>query len=1294
MNCSAFRRGLFAVLAVAWLAGSSLAFAQGTNASQITGTVIDPSGAVLPGATISAKHVASTVVTTTVTNTEGVFTLPSLPIGTYEVTITLEGFKTFVAKDVVITAGTGANIAAKLEVGGVSETVTVASSSEIMQTQSTTISSTVNTNAITKLPLTSRSAMDFVNFLPGVSTPGGNRQATINGLPQGVINITLDGINIQDNTNRSTDGFFAIVSPRLDAIEEVSVTTAGQGADAGQGAVQIKFTTRSGGNNYTGSGYHYYRSDKLNANTWFNNRSQTAKAALKQNQFGGRVGGPLMIPGLLDRGKAFFFANYEEQLQPSEATRTRNFMVPAAMTGNLTYGTSPVTLNVLAFAASRGVPATSIDPTIAKLLVDIQTAANTGQVQPISGDANVQQTTFNLAIESKRRYPTGRVDFNITDNHRFSSTINYNWFTDGPDTLNSREPAFPGFPQFAGQTSIRLGLSNSLRSTISRNIVNEARVGYSGAPVKFFDEFSVDMYTGPVANTNGFHLTFPNLTSSLTGPAIGTATPSSRDATDLSFDDTLTWLKGSHNITGGASYTMYKVWLKNQRLVPSLGFGLLNDDPALAAFSAANLQAATGVNPTTDELNAARSLFALLTGRVNSITGEARLDESGQYNYLGQGIQRAKQNEAGFYVQDQWRWRPNVTLNAGVRWSVQMPFTADADSYSNSTMEDLCGISGVDASTGYCNLFQPGNTPGKAVTQYYQLKKGTKAYDTDWNNFAPNVGVAWTPSAREGWLGTLMSDEFVVRAGWSRAYSREGMGRYTGEINSNPGGLITVNRNAGLNNIGAAPVLFSNPSALGPATFPSAPAYPLTDVVTEDVRIFDPGLEVPYADSWTAGVQRKVSTNMALEVRYVGTRSDNAFANRNWNDTTFNVVENNFANEFTLAMANLQANIAGGRGNSFAYFGPGTGTNPLPIFLAHLNAQPTANAGNAALYTGTNWTSQNFLNHLSRRNPNIYGLANTSTTGNASVTALIGNATFRNNAATAGLPANFWLTNPNKIGGAIVVLNSHQTSYHSAQVELRRRLAQGLQFQTSYVFGKAMQTVFFSHRQPLEWFRDTGDPGDLTHQFKLNVVYNLPFGQGRRFMSDANPVMERIVGGWEIGLNTRIQSGRLVDLGNVKLVGMSRDDAQKLFKLRFDDANKQVYMWPEDIIENTRRAWAVSPTTANGYSGEAPSGRYFAPPEGDGCFEIIEGLGECGGTRELVVHGPTFSQSDLRVAKRTVIKGRVNFEFAAEALNVFNKANFVPDGTVDSSTLSDYRVTGLTGTNTARVIQLVSRINW
>ncbi len=195
-----------------------------------------------------------------VTNADGAFSFPGMNVGTYTVTVKLSGFKTFVSNNVVLTSGAGANVRATLEIGGLEEQVIVSSASEIVQTQSTTISSTINTNQITKLPLTSRSAMDFVNFLPGVSTPGGNRDATINGLPQGMINITLDGVNVQDNTLRSTDGFFAIVSPRLDAIEEVTVTTATQGAER-QGAVQIKFVTRSGTNNFNGSGYWYYRND-------------------------------------------------------------------------------------------------------------------------------------------------------------------------------------------------------------------------------------------------------------------------------------------------------------------------------------------------------------------------------------------------------------------------------------------------------------------------------------------------------------------------------------------------------------------------------------------------------------------------------------------------------------------------------------------------------------------------------------------------------------------------------------------------------------------------------------------------------------------------------------------------------------------------------------------------------------------------------------------------------------------------------------------------------------------------
>src|SRR5262245_64248332 len=220
------RRRLYCSVVVVWafLALAGVTYGQGGVTQTLSGVVVDTGGGVVPGANVVVKHSATGVEDSSVTNAEGAFSFPGLQIGTYTVTITLDGFKTFIANNVVLTAGAGANVKATLEVGGVTEQVVVSSASEIVQTQSSTISSTINTNQISKLPVTSRSAMDFIPFLPGVSTPGGNRDSTINGLPQGTINITLDGVNIQDNTLKTGDGFFAIVSPRLDAIEEVTVT--------------------------------------------------------------------------------------------------------------------------------------------------------------------------------------------------------------------------------------------------------------------------------------------------------------------------------------------------------------------------------------------------------------------------------------------------------------------------------------------------------------------------------------------------------------------------------------------------------------------------------------------------------------------------------------------------------------------------------------------------------------------------------------------------------------------------------------------------------------------------------------------------------------------------------------------------------------------------------------------------------------------------------------------------------------------------------------------------------------
>jgi hypothetical protein len=1222
--------------------------------------------------------------------------------GAYTATVSLQGFKTVVVNNVVVTSGAPANVKATLEIGGLTEQVTVTSSSEIVQTNSPTVSSTVTSTQITKLPLTSRSAMDFVNFLPGVSTPAGNRDATINGLPRGMINITLDGVNIQDNTLRSTDGFFAIVSPRLDSVEEVTLTTATQGAgDAGQGAVQVKFVTRSGTNTFTGSGYWYNRNDRYNANTWFNNRAGVAKAKLRQNQIGVRAGGAIVIPGLFDgHSRAFFFGNFEQVSTPSDTTRQRTMLNPRAAAGNFSYGST--TINLLELAARNGQTST-MDPTIAKILADISAATSGGSIQTI--DTNMDRFTFNVPVESKRIYPTFRLDYNLSARHRASFSYNYQKFTDFPDTLNSRDASYPEFPVEAGQESIRLSWSAPVRSVISSNIVNEARVGYSGAPVKFFPELNVGMFSGSKVPQGGYRIVFPSINATLTNPSPA-AGPSSRNANSIVVEDTLSWLKGSHSITAGASFSQYDIWLKNETLVPGLNFAVLTSDPADAMFSAANFPGASAANIT-----AAKNLYAMLTGRISQITGDARIDEkTGEYKWVGQGKQTGRLREGGIYLQDQWRVKRNLSINAGLRYDIQLPFYSLNSLYSYATVDDLCGRSGKKSDNS-CNLFQPGVMPGTSPT-FKQLTKGTKAYDTDYNNVAPSVGFAWTPVRRSGLIGNLMGPDgdFVIRGGYTRAFSRAGLNDFTSIFNNNPGILIVQNRDEASGNLGATPLLLRDTARLTIPSFPNKPVYPMTDVISQDVNVIDPHIRVPYADSYSIGVQRSLSKNMAVEVRYVGTRGKDSWrTNVNGNNggnaangqgtldmNEFNIFENNFINEFRQAQRNLRANIAATGTATFAYTGQ-PGTAPLPVFLAFFNGQNAANSGNTALYTGTNWTSATFLSFLAERNPQPFGFASAGTNG------LMGSATLRANAAAAGLPANYFVANPDLLGGAFLLTNSGESKYNSLQVELRRRYADGLLFQSSYVFGKGYLSNWETWRKEQFWIRDAGSPGDVTHAVKANVVYDLPFGRGRKWASNANAVVDRIVGGWQVGVSTRLQTGRLIDLGNVRMVGMSQKDAEKMFKLRFDDAGRKVWMLPQDVIDQTINAFSVSATSASGYSGAAPTGRYFAPANGPDCIEIDNNAdyGGCAG-RSIVVTGPMFRQTDLRFSKRVRLVGKTDFEIGMEMLNAFNQANFIPVGIGSSSqagspqgnSIAQYEVTALTGTNTSRLIQFVGRINW
>jgi len=497
--------------------------------------------------------------------------------------------------------------------------------------------------------------------------------------------------------------------------------------------------------------------------------------------------------------------------------------------------------------------------------------------------------------------------------------------------------------------------------------------------------------------------------------------------------------------------------------------------------------------------------------------------------------------------------------------------------------------------------------------------------------------------------------------------------------------LITANRTLADGNLGTLPVLLRQPGTLGPPAFQAERQYPMTDLVTGDVDVFDPNIQVPYADTWTFGYQRTLGANHAMEVRYVGTRARDTWTTYNYNEVNF--IDNGFLDEFKLAQANLAANIAAGRGNNFRYYGPGTGTSPLPILVAYFGGR--TDAGNTGAYSSSNFANSTWYNYLARMNPNPQGMAN----------ALDGVAGQRTNALNAGLPANFLIANPNKIGGAQVTGNGGYTNYNSIQLELRRRMSNGLQFQTSYVFGRAYISQFYSFRRPRAEVLDSGDEGGVTHAFKANWVYELPFGQGKRWGSNVGGVLDRIIGGWQFHGTARFQSGELAEFGNVRMVGFTQKDLEGFYKARLD-SDQAVWMLPQDVIDNTVKAFSVSATSPTGYGSLGPpEGRYFAPANGPDCIEVAvsdfnnnQGYGDCG-ARTIVVTGPLYKNVDLSIAKLIPLKGTARLEFRFEMLNAFNTVNYNPVTGIGSDP-TDYEVTALNGVTQSRITQIVSRFTW
>jgi len=321
-------------------------------------------------------------------------------------------------------------------------------------------------------------------------------------------------------------------------------------------------------------------------------------------------------------------------------------------------------------------------------------------------------------------------------------------------------------------------------------------------------------------------------------------------------------------------------------------------------------------------------------------------------------------------------------------------------------------------------------------------------------------------------------------------------------------------------------------------------------------------------------------------------------------------------------------------------------------------------------------------------NPNPYTAAsNLATT-----------ASFKANGILAGRPSNFFQINPD-VNHAYVVANGPKTSYNGVQLVISRRFSHGLQLDANYTYGRGYEDQFYGFHKPYvtteQNFSNSGngsETGNVRHVFVANWMYQLPFGKNKRFGAGANGLLDRIIGGWSYQGLARLQSGRPVDFGNVRLFGMTPDDVRNAYQLRMvtDPQNQYrtlLYMLPQDIIDNTIKAFSVN---ASGYTAGAPTGRYFAPANSPNCIETVNGFGDCG-VRSLIVTGPKVVRFDMNLIKQIKITERVVIEGQAQVFNIFNNTNFNPVSYLGSVSDS-YQTTG--AIDQQRTMQLAFRISF
>jgi hypothetical protein len=858
------RRISVIALAVFVFLAASVAFGQTVN-SRVTGTVKDTSGAVVPGVTVVLTDLNTKKDRTVTTNDEGVFTFPDIQPGPYSIVAERTGFKKAQVLDLQVNIDKPAVINVTLEPGEVTQTVSVTASEaqSLIRTEDAKLATTVDVKQVQDLPLNGRNPINIAGGMAGVNTNTNVRQSVINGMRGSFSNITWDGIEINDNLVR-TDALFGVNTPSVAGVAEFQVTTQNAGPDEGLGIAQIKFTTPRGGSSYHGEVYDFYRNDKFDANTFFNNVSGLAKPKLLQHQYGFNVGGPFALPrfgeggpSLTEKKKLFFYFFYEFTDTTQDFTPNRTVLLAGARTGNFTYvRTDNGALNTVNLLTLSG---RAIDPRIAALIALTPASNNT----TVGDTRNTAGFRFNTPNGSTGRNIGFRLDYDINSRNRVEGVYSH-FLSKLPNDvqLNNIGEQFPGLPG-GGQESERPRYALAWHSSLTSTISNELRFGFSSSTPLFFnrEDFS-----------EGYRLTLPLITNPIQNFLQQGRAPRNHDLIDNA-----SWVKGNHVIKFGGTARWVKILNFNDGgIVPQFSVGFNSTtNPMPLANNTTNFPG--GLSST--QFTTATGLLGLLTGAVNSVseTFNVASRTSGFTRGVG-SIRHLDYDTLAFYVGDTWRARENLSLNLGIRYEYIGPVTE----------RDGLGLMPKDTS-----LAVLGNPV--AVLDFAGKGTGREFLAKDLDNWAPNFSFAWDP---------FSSGKTSVRGGFSIAYA----------IDNNATVLnnAAVGGNAGLQSTATISTLTGTVSGGGLITVP-IPAFKIPRTLIDQLTLSQTPtlftteytLKTPYAIQWNFGIEREFMKDTAFSIGYVGNRGVQLTRGLDTNQVT--IFQNGFFADFLRAQGNCAA---------------------------------------------------------------------------------------------------------------------------------------------------------------------------------------------------------------------------------------------------------------------------------------------------------------------------------------------------------------------------------------------------